>query len=522
MIARASAAGIGLLLAAIAATPASGQSDDLPVDCPAAVTEGGETWARGEPLQIELENPWPGVYSQQCWYYGAGDTRGTIMFSLGWETSESQQPEGQYGAYCVDPGEFTSTNEARGTSGGIASASHRAIVLWDGDGAVPEPPADARNVAASMLYELENVSMPCAPEGAGAGSTASPAATDQGGVPTAVVIAGIGGAVAAAGAVVTRVQRRRSRPTPASLADMLAADQMIETLTMYLGGTVPPPAPPAPPPLGPGAAEDVGDLLARETLVIHMVDTISDGHTLPGVEERVEELLAGHGRGGSRAAGPPAPSSAPPPDPPAPDVAPTAPPRPLVDPEILRHIERTVAYDDARRRRDEGAHDSAVQRNPENRLAWGQWVAEWVVTGADRSMDLLGSVSGPSGKLVKDIYTVTKRIGKGVGETMATGDRSRVLVGAIEGGYDLAWGKSFDKVKKLDKIPGFRDDSPFKGQAGRSWGHMSVGNVYRALNGSYHELGSMQGEAGKAVRAAGNSLLRNTVVRDPWKSAIGF
>jgi hypothetical protein len=430
---------------------ASAQSDDLPVDCPATVGEGGDTWARGEPLAVELENPYPGVYSQQCWYYGEGDTSGTVMFSIGWETAESEQSLDEFSGYCVDPGEFEDHDETRGTSGGINSASNRARVLWDGDAGLPEPPGEARNVAASLVYQLDNIAMPCDDSAAGAGGAVTPVPRSaDGGVPAAVVIAGAGAVVALAGAAAGRTVRRKPRPQPASLADILAAEQMIETLTLHLGGPQTEPAAPPEP------------------------------------------------------------------------VPPAAPPRPLVDPEIVRQIERTAAYDEARRRRDEGLRQAELQRRIEARLAWGQWVAEWVVWGADRSIDALGSVSGPSGKLVKDVYTVTKRIGKGVGETVATGDRSRVLVGTIEGAYDLAWGKSFDKVKKLDKIPGWRDDSPFKGKAGASWGHMSVGNVYRGLNGTYHELGAMRGEAGKAVRAAANSWLRNKVVRDPWKSAIGF
>jgi hypothetical protein len=444
-------AALALVLFAAPSSRASAQGDDLPVDCPASISEGADTWTRGEPLAVELENPWEGVYSQQCWYYGEGDTSGTIMFSIGWQTAESQQALDEFSGYCVDPGEFEDHDETRGTSGGINSASNRARVLWDGDAGLPEPPGEARNVAASLVYQLDSIAMPCDDSGAGAGGAVTPVpGSKDRGVPAGAVLAGAGVLAALVAAAAGRSVRRKRRPQPSSLADILAAEQMIETLTLHLGG--PQPAPP------------------------------------------------------------------PPPEP----VPPAAPPRPLIDPEIVHQIERTAAYDEARRRRDEGVRQAELQRRIEARLAWGQWVTEWVVWGADRSIDLLGSVSGPSGKFVKDVYTVTKRIGKGVGETVATGDRSRVFVGAIEGAYDLAWGKSFDKVKKLDKIPGWRDDSPFKGKAGASWGHMSVGNVYRGLSGTYQELGAMRGEAGKAVRAATNSWLRNKAVRDPWKSAIGF
>ena len=126
-------------------------------------------------------------------------------------------------------------------------------------------------------------------------------------------------------------------------------------------------------------------------------------------------------------------------------------------------------------------------------------------------------MGGPGAKLVKDVYTVTSKVGKGIGEAIATGDATQVAKGTAEGAFDLAWGKGVDKIQKLDKIPGFRSDTPVvpSGTATRVIGQV-VGSgtptrvVPRPMN------------VPDAMKAGFKSWVRDTVVRDPVKHSIGF
>ena len=66
---------------------------------------------------------------------------------------------------------------------------------------------------------------------------------------------------------------------------------------------------------------------------------------------------------------------------------------------------------------------------------WGWLETGTEITGwiADRAIDVLANMGGPGAKGVKDVYTVTSKIGKGIGEAFATGDATNVATGAAQG-----------------------------------------------------------------------------------------
>ena len=71
---------------------------------------------------------------------------------------------------------------------------------------------------------------------------------------------------------------------------------------------------------------------------------------------------------------------------------------------------------------------------------------EWIKWGCDKSIDVLGQVTGPAGKTIAKVYKVGTNLGEGLGEGMAEGDNylKHIGKGALKAGVDLAGDKIVD------------------------------------------------------------------------------
>jgi hypothetical protein len=259
-------------------------------------------------------------------------------------------------------------------------------------------------------------------------------------------------------------------------------DGTFDSATIVAG--VQPATPPPPQPPG----EPLGDHLAREVFTGHLFEETGS----PDPERAAEDLFGG------RRLPPPKPVAVAPPPAPTPPI----PARPPVDPQ---------RYHRAEMQRNAGEDEAAEQ----NFIARRAGMLENVYTGigwfADRAMDVLGKMTGPGGKTVKDVYTVTKGIGKGIGETMTDLDKSHILKGAAEGGFDLVWGRAVDKLPSI----GGKSAGSAAGGATKVMGQIApVGNptsiVKRPLTPP------------EALRSGFTSWVQKTVVRNPVKKYIGF
>jgi hypothetical protein len=97
--------------------------------------------------------------------------------------------------------------------------------------------------------------------------------------------------------------------------------------------------------------------------------------------------------------------------------------------------QRDAAADEAAGWDDYGKYlDSVV-----NKLEWIKW-------GCDKSIDVLGQVTGPVGKTIAKVYKVGTNLGEGLGEGMAEGDNylKHIGKGALKAGVDLAGDKIVD------------------------------------------------------------------------------
>ncbi len=121
---------------------------------------------------------------------------------------------------------------------------------------------------------------------------------------------------------------------------------------------------------------------------------------------------------------------------------------------------------------------------------WAEWGAKKVQFVADQSINVLATVTGPVGGRVKDIYTVAKGTGEGLGKAIAEGKDygKHILKGTAKGATDLIIGKVSDKAfgKIADKIgektPLLKDYSPFNAKD-PAWGEARAGFIKNALQG---------------------------------------
>lgn len=72
---------------------------------------------------------------------------------------------------------------------------------------------------------------------------------------------------------------------------------------------------------------------------------------------------------------------------------------------------------------------------------------EWIKWGCDKSIDVLGQVTGPAGKTIAKVYKVGTNLGEGLGEGMAEGGNygKHLAKGALKAGVDLAGDALVDK-----------------------------------------------------------------------------
>jgi hypothetical protein len=243
------------------------------------------------------------------------------------------------------------------------------------------------------------------------------------------------------------------------------------------------PATPTPP------GEPLADHLARQLFTEHLFD--ETGSPLP--EDAADQLLDGN------QPKPPAPTL--PPEPPR-HPTPTPPSPPPIDP---------ARYHRAELRRNEGQDEASVQ----NRIARRAGMLESVYSGlgwfADRAMDVLAKMTGPCGKTVKDVYTVSKGIGKGVGESITDLDKGHILKGAAEGGFDLLWGRAVDKLPSI-------------GAKGAGSGAGGATKLVRTIAPDADPTSIVKRPLTppEALKAGFSSWVQKTVVRNPVKKLIGF
>jgi hypothetical protein len=72
---------------------------------------------------------------------------------------------------------------------------------------------------------------------------------------------------------------------------------------------------------------------------------------------------------------------------------------------------------------------------------------EWIKWGCDKSIDVLGQVTGPAGKTIAKVYKAGTNLGEGLGEGMAEGGNygKHLAKGALKAGVDLAGDALVDK-----------------------------------------------------------------------------
>ena len=107
--------------------------------------------------------------------------------------------------------------------------------------------------------------------------------------------------------------------------------------------------------------------------------------------------------------------------------------------------------------------------------------ADWVKWGCDRSIDVLANVTGPAGRTVKNVYTVVKGTGEGIGQAMADG--TDIVKGAVvrteRGAVDLGLNVLGDKsTGALGEILPSLDP-----KAGVDWSGARTGFIKDALTG---------------------------------------
>lgn len=81
-------------------------------------------------------------------------------------------------------------------------------------------------------------------------------------------------------------------------------------------------------------------------------------------------------------------------------------------------------------------------------------IADWIKYGCDKSIDILGEVTGPAGRTIKTIYKVGTNVGESLGEGFAEGGnfKSHLAKGAGNAAVDLIGDKLTDKgFEKLGK-----------------------------------------------------------------------
>src|SRR5665647_1992469 len=112
---------------------------------------------------------------------------------------------------------------------------------------------------------------------------------------------------------------------------------------------------------------------------------------------------------------------------------------------------------------------SGMYQNQANLMNGLTKTAEWVKYGCDKTIDVLGQVTGPAGKTIAKIYKVGTNVGESLGEATAEGKNygSHLAKGFVNAGVDLAGDALVDK--------GF-------GKLGESLGDGKTGKVIRWIN----------------------------------------
>ncbi len=149
--------------------------------------------------------------------------------------------------------------------------------------------------------------------------------------------------------------------------------------------------------------------------------------------------------------------------------------------------------------------------------------AEWVVTGADVSINVLSTVTG--NKSVKVAYTVIKDITKHISAANAEGKSlaGGLIKGAVEAGFDLG----FDRLKsggRVQNIPGFWK---FKGS---KLSGESLGTIEKAIamtltnqpNGTLAKQTLIRNAFRDGFKSATQSHLQKVIIKDPAKRALGL
>ncbi|MGI5880839.1 MAG: zinc-ribbon domain-containing protein [Syntrophomonadaceae bacterium] len=143
---------------------------------------------------------------------------------------------------------------------------------------------------------------------------------------------------------------------------------------------------------------------------------------------------------------------------------------------------------------------------------------EWVVWGADKSIDVLSNVTGPAGGRVKDIYTVAKGTAEGLGQAYADGTSlvGGAAKGTLKGATDLGLGKIMDagagKITDLTggKVPGFKEYTAFN-PADDAWKNARTGFVKDALMGKGAVDDTVRDMVRDKFTTAGKNVLQGTV-----------
>ena len=163
--------------------------------------------------------------------------------------------------------------------------------------------------------------------------------------------------------------------------------------------------------------------------------------------------------------------------------------------------------------RDAGQAEADWWTRRGTRLGRVEKVLEWTAWGADRSVDALAALTGPAGGRVKDLYTVGKRLGKGLGEMAASGGNVAKLVkGGVEGALDLGFSKRVSKHPVMDRI--FRGKVPSVLPKHQNWANRSAAEFFSGLTTRPTRAHALR----SAQWAAAQSYLRSAAVRDPAKN----
>jgi len=167
-------------------------------------------------------------------------------------------------------------------------------------------------------------------------------------------------------------------------------------------------------------------------------------------------------------------------------------------------------------------------RHEADKARFWNWMtkgAETVETAADFGVNVISNVTGPVGKGIKTIYTITKDVSKNVSAANAKGQSliKGAGKGLLEAGFDVGF-DTLKGTKAVQKIPGFgKYNAP--NLSGESLGTIEKGitqTLATGINDSLTKQNLIRGAFKNGIKGAGQSQLQKWLIKDPVKTFVGL